>query len=1008
MQEILNPFPGIRSFEPFEAPIFFGREKHIEELKEILLIQKFVAILGASGTGKSSLVKAGIIPHLQNVSNNIEWGVFYFNPGQSPLENLSKALESLFVELKEADVPLAEEVLAAQMKRSDDVLFNVFQAHHKIYRKNYFLYIDQFEEIFRFIDQESIEAQAWIKNLIYLQEQNLPCYLTLSLRSDYLGHAIAFEGLPELINRGNYLVPQLEKKDLEKVITGPLERFGIEISPDLIKLLLADIDNSPEHLLILQHVLMRTYKEWKRNGLMDNPISKHHYQAVGTIQKALSMHGEQIYGDLNSDDKQIAERLFKALLLVGTPEGDTKVPVQISQMALITGQPVEKVMELVDRFRSYDNAFLHPSTSIKLSPKTIVDLAHESVLLKWERGTKWVEEESNAAELYIRLSKASELYQIGKGGLWINPELSLALNWQKTNTPTKAWAERYNKNFERAINFLEHSQYEHLEELRRTDEAQKRKITLFRTFAIVLGTAALVSIFLTIMALNLRFKAESSEKVALENERQAIVARKEAEEKSKEAISNKKVAQQQQLIAEEQQRLAEKQRLFAVKQQKIALEQKRIAEEKTVQATQARNEALVQKNVAENAQKVAETQRNKADSLRGIAEDQTKISERLRNLAIARSIAVQSSKLHRALSEQELPKLLAKEAFLMNQSSKGPFLEPDIYTALSNFGNADNVLIGHSDQVRAVTVISETELLTAADDGKLLHWDLSKKKNELLVELKMPIQDLSYDPVNKMIYLLANKKEILLLDKTSKKKYAPIFKSQTIIKKIEYSKKGLLFFNNNELLVIKPSFQGQAHKILSFKYPIIQFKTSPDYSKLACALANGDLVVIDFTDNIKEIKRISNSTPINAMAFDTKNELLAFGDEKYELKVWDLKFNHISASNIKHRTQINTIVFNPNYPILASCSYDQTIRFWDYQSGVKDEPVVIPDHESWVHEISFLPSGKALISAAKDRTIRKWYILPELLYNKINTSRNLTKEEKEKYIGQDINIIGFR
>lgn len=1004
MQDILSPYPGIRSFEPHEAAIFFGREKHIEELNQILLKQKFVAILGASGTGKSSLVKAGLIPQIKQINPDKDWRVVHLAPGQSPLDNLVQALSPLLDETKEHNDKTHSD-FKRDFATNETTLFDLFATHYKVFGTYYFLYIDQFEELFRFAKSKDKEVDMWIRNLLFLQKQTLPCFLTFSLRSDYLGETVGYNGLPELINQGNYLVPKMTNDDVRVVITKPLEMFGVSITSELTEQLMNDISNSPERLLLLQHVLMRTYKEWKRNDIPENPMAKHHYQSVGTIHKAISIHGEQIYNELSQEDKLIAERIFRALLLVGTQKLDNKIPVKVNELANITEQTNEKVIELVELFRRNENAFLHPKPSVKLRSDTIIDLAHESILKYWTRGSAWMEDETNAAELYIRLAKAAELYQIGKGGVWTNPELSLALKWQKANAPNSAWAVRYNIHFERSLNFLNYSHQEHQNELRNKDEVQKRKIMFFRLFAFILGAAAIISIFLALMAVSLRFKAESSAKAALQNERLAKVAQTGAEEKSKEAISNKKVAQQQQQIAEQQKILADEQKLFAIKQQKIALEQKKIAEVKTEQATLAKNDAIVQKSAAISARKVAETQRNKADSLRGIAEKQTRISERLRKLAVARAVAIQSTKLFNSLGEQDLPKVLAKEAYTLNSNSNGPVLEPDVYLALSNFANANNIYIGHADQVRAIVTSNNEIGYTAGDDAKLLKWNFNTQTYTECLTMKEPITALTLDKKTDYVYLQAGENNIFLYAADQKKKKQLIYTTTEKISQISNTNLGLLLAEGNTIKLIQKDI---TNTILSHPHRVSSFAVSPDNSLLVCGLENGDLVVYKYSSQPSEVLRTKNASIVTALAFDTKNEVIALGDKNFELKLWNLSKNILTLSNIKHRSHINQIAFNPKFPILASSSYDQTLRFWNYQEGENSEPVVLPDHESWVHQIAFSPSGEYLFSVAEDRTLRKWMLHPEKMQEKIVTTRTLTPSEKEKYLGQEIGDVNAK
>jgi hypothetical protein len=195
-----NPFPGLRPFEPHESFLYFGRDDQIDELLARLEQTRFLAVVGTSGGGKSSLIRAGLLPALQRgymTGAGSRWRVALFRPGDDPIGGLAKALDQPRETLDRSSLGLVE---ATRDLRLDG-------------RENLLVVVDQFEELFRFhklavARDGGDEAAAFVKLLLRASEQSeVPSYVVLTMRSDYLGDCAQFRGLPEALNSGQYLVP---------------------------------------------------------------------------------------------------------------------------------------------------------------------------------------------------------------------------------------------------------------------------------------------------------------------------------------------------------------------------------------------------------------------------------------------------------------------------------------------------------------------------------------------------------------------------------------------------------------------------------------------------------------------------------------------------------------------------------------------------------------------------------------------------------------------------------
>ena len=312
-----HPFPGLRPFETSESLLFFGREEHTQELLRRLSGGRFLAVVGTSGSGKSSLVRAGLLPSLYRgylVGSTTHWRIAVMRPGAAPIENLCAALadtdalgggdqERRLELLQSSSLGLVEVVRAANLDPGESLL----------------IVADQFEELFRYQRQAGAgdsaaeaasKAALFVSLLIQAAERfDSRIYVVLTMRSDFLGDCSQFSGLPEALSRSQYLISRLTREQRRQAIERPLHLAGAGITAPLAEQLLNDSSDdaatsgsvtrggSPDPLPVLQHALMRTYGHWKAEGAQGD-LDLSHYEEVGGIKDALNQHAESIYEKL--------------------------------------------------------------------------------------------------------------------------------------------------------------------------------------------------------------------------------------------------------------------------------------------------------------------------------------------------------------------------------------------------------------------------------------------------------------------------------------------------------------------------------------------------------------------------------------------------------------------------------------------------------------------------------------------------------------------------------------
>ncbi len=267
---LINPYVGLRPYESEDSLYYFGRGEQTKSLLGLLHQNHFVAVVGSSGSGKSSLVRAGLIPHLDAgflVQDRDQWQIATMKPGESPLTNLISTLAG--VAAKDANVGAIKQLQMQVRERGAQALVDELASLATQQDTNIFLLVDQFEELFRFsLGQENLhlrhEAEEFVALLLSLSRQRqLPIFICLTMRSDFLGDCDAFYGLPEAINRSQFLVPRLTRDQRREAIVSPTILAGGAIAPRLVDLLLNENIDTRDDLPILQHLLMRCWDAWQ-------------------------------------------------------------------------------------------------------------------------------------------------------------------------------------------------------------------------------------------------------------------------------------------------------------------------------------------------------------------------------------------------------------------------------------------------------------------------------------------------------------------------------------------------------------------------------------------------------------------------------------------------------------------------------------------------------------------------------------------------------------------------
>jgi hypothetical protein len=421
------PFIGLKTFDTEQAHLFFGRDREIAELLEKIDEAPFLTMIGDSGSGKSSLLRAGLIPSLRSgthtgaAADNTSWQVAVLRPGSKPFLELANALAELCVDSEPTAKLAITQQCHTQLNSTPQGLALCVGALARPGQKT-LLAIDQFEEIFTLVAEEETR-QRFIATLLDAanRDGDHPIHIVITLRADFYAECLRYKDLSHAITQAQYAVRPIESEQLVDVIEKPAARTGVQLENGLVRAILADLGSENTNLPLLEHTLLQLWN--KRGGAVLTHAS---YQAIGRVQGALEHHAEEVYNSFTPPEQQLVRKLFLKLIQPGKTNGGTGKRVEEGQ--LLTGvlaqpQAAKVLAELVAQrtINIYTTA-----------DREEYGIAHEALLEGWHRLKKWLDEDREFLFWCQRLDTALAGWQDAKGdtgALLRGAPLAEAMRW---------------------------------------------------------------------------------------------------------------------------------------------------------------------------------------------------------------------------------------------------------------------------------------------------------------------------------------------------------------------------------------------------------------------------------------------------------------------------------------------------------------------------------------------------------------------------------------------------
>jgi len=393
------PYKGLEFFDwnNDDPQYFFGRERLVSQLIDHVRTQSFLALVGASGNGKSSVLRAGLLHQLQlgeRVVSSDQWQILVTRPDAEPMKNLA----AVFVPDTGTQLDRAEAIGRAEglLKKGSAGLQRLVQAS---FAPRTVLVIDQFEEVFTRCDLDTERTTFFECLMGALSACGDQLCLVIAMRADFVGKCLAqdYAGLAQQIQDHMISVLPLTAAELQIAICKPAEQVRLKVEPELVKAIVKDTKDAPGSLPLLQYTLKAL---WQQRA--DSQLKLTDYLALGGIEGTLDQRATEVYNRFDDAEQQTVQHLFQQLTQLGEGTEDTRRRVFLENLIAEPRHPAKRVRSVVETLSNSENRLLVTSEVVSKGSESerraIVDVAHEALIRHWQLLRQWIEKKSRLAE----------------------------------------------------------------------------------------------------------------------------------------------------------------------------------------------------------------------------------------------------------------------------------------------------------------------------------------------------------------------------------------------------------------------------------------------------------------------------------------------------------------------------------------------------------------------------------------------------------------------------------
>jgi len=977
---LLNPYKGLRAFQESDAANFFGREALVQRLLRRLNEQgpfaRFLVVVGPSGSGKSSVVRAGLIPALRAgaMPNSERWFYDQIVPGSQPFDELENVLIGL------ASQPPNN--LAERLRAHEDGFADLLNELLPADASELFLFIDQFEEVFTQLDDDLAISRFMASLHRAVVRPNSRLRLVVAIRADFYDRPLLQPIISDLVRDRSEVVVQLSPAELERAIIEPAQRVGVSFDPGLVTAIIGEVKEQPGALPLLQYALSELFE--LREGLS---ISSLAYKELGGVRGALARRADTIYQELESPQREATRQLFLRLITLGEGTEDTRRRALLGEVTAIRDNSASTddvaIMRTVIDILGKARLLTFDRDPVTRSPT--VEVAHEAIIREWSRLRAWLDDSRNDVRFQRALSALVQDWLSAKHDpsyLLRGVRLEQYERWSQETSLLLTESER--AYLEASITERLRREQEERSQQDREERLKRQSITRLRLLVAFVTLAFFGALGLSAFAFNERARAEEA---AVEANRNAAFSQSIAYE-----------ASARNALAENDGDLSLALALLSVSgdeppPQSLAT---------LANVAQARGTRRVLRG---HSAWVTSVDINRQQTL--IASASTDATVRLWDAESGEERAVLSG--HNgdieALSFDPSGELLASGA-------------ADFQIILWNVAQEQEAmrLTSHSAPVRSLAFSPDGQTLySGASDNLIIAWDVATSQERARYTAhSAAVTVLAMRADGQQLLAGARDGRLLLLNTADGQVIQELAGHASAITDADFSVDGALVVSassDGTMIIWDASSGTEVRRLLGNTAEVRGVAFTPDGRTIISATFDG-LLRLWSTESGLELARLKgHSDAVLALKISADGYRAVTGSKDTTLRVWNIGSPGEIRRYLGHENRISELIFSGDGTRFFSASADGTVRIWDSASGRElqrfpyDEPITalalapnqltlllasrrgvlfqanaqngvevarLNSHTANVQAVAYLPDGQQAVSADNDGVIVLW------------------------------------